>query len=72
VVERNFRDHQMIRMVNAPPVSVEFIRSNALLGGLGEPGVPPAAAALTNAVYAASGVRVRELPVKKTPLATPA
>ncbi len=68
MVERNFRDHQMIRIVDAPPVSVEFIRSNALLGGLGEPGVPPVAAALTNAIYAASGVRVRELPVKKTAL----
>ena len=68
VVERNFRDHQMIRIVDAPLVSVEFIRSNALLGGLGEPAVPPAAAALTNAIYAAAGVRVRELPVKKTPL----
>jgi len=68
VVERNFRDHQMIRIVDAPLVSVEFICSNALLGGLGEPAVPPAAAALTNAIYAAAGVRVRELPVKKTPL----
>lgn len=68
VVEGNFRDHQMIRIADAPPVTVEFIRSNAALGGLGEPGVPPAAAALTNAIYAASGVRVRELPVKKTSL----
>ena len=45
-----------------------FLRSDAPLGGLGEPCVPPLAPALTNAIYAACGVRVRELPVRKTPL----
>ncbi len=64
VVERNFRDHQMIHLSDAPQISVEFIRSDAHLGGLGEPCVPPVAAAVTNAIFAATGVRVRDLPIK--------
>jgi len=68
VVQRNFRDYQMIHLVDAPRVKTEFVRSDAALGGLGEPAVPPLAPALTNAVFAACGVRVRELPLKKTPL----
>ena len=63
VVESNFQDHRMIRLADAPVVSVEFIRSGERLGGLGEPGVTPVAPALTNAIYAATGVRVRTLPV---------
>ena len=68
VVERNFRDHQMIHLADAPRISVEFIRSNAHLGGLGEPAVPPIAAALTNAIFAAVGIRVRDLPIKNQDL----
>ena len=64
IVESNFRDHQMIRMADAPDVKVEFLRSNAWLGGLGEPSVPPLAPAVTNAIYAAAGIRVRDLPIK--------
>ena len=68
IVESNFRDHQMIRMADAPDVKVEFIRSNAWLGGLGEPSVPPLAPAVTNAIYAAAGIRVRDLPIKNQDL----
>ena len=68
VVESNFQDHQMIRLADAPAVSVEFIRSGERLGGLGEPGVTLVAPALTNAIYAASGVRVRTLPIKNQEL----
>lgn len=64
VVERNFRDHQMIHMSDAPRIDVEFIRSDAHLGGLGEPCVPPVAPAVTNAIFAATGIRVRDLPIK--------
>ncbi len=64
VVERNFQDHRMIRLADAPAISVEFIRSGERLGGLGEPGVTPVAPALTNAIYAATGVRVRTLPIQ--------
>jgi isoquinoline 1-oxidoreductase beta subunit len=64
VVEKNFRDYRMIHIADAPQIEVEFIRSDAQLGGLGEPAVPPIAPAVTNAIFAATGVRVRELPIK--------
>ena len=64
VMESNFHDHQMIRMADAPHVEVDFIHSGERLGGLGEPGVPPVAPAVTNAIYAATGIRVRDLPIK--------
>jgi isoquinoline 1-oxidoreductase beta subunit len=69
--ESNFHDYEMIRLADAPAVSVEFIRSDAPLGGLGEPGVPPIAPAVANAIFAATGIRVRELPIKNATLAKP-
>ena len=71
VVESNFNDHRMIRMADAPDVRVEFIRSDHRPGGLGEPGVPPVAPAVTNAVFAATGIRVRDLPIEKQDLSAP-
>ena len=68
VVQKNFRDYPMIHVADAPKVTTAFLRSDAPLGGLGEPAVPPLAAALANAIFAATGIRVRELPIKKTPL----
>jgi len=68
VVQSNFRDHQMIHLADAPDVRVEFIRSDAPLGGLGEPCVPPIAPAIANAVFAATGIRVRDLPFKSQDL----
>ena len=68
VVQSNFHDFRTLILSHAPAVQVQFIRSNAHLGGLGEPAVPPVAAAVTNAIFAASGVRVRALPIKNASL----
>jgi len=64
VVQSNFRDYQVARMPAAPhQVGVHLVESEGLPGGVGEPGVPPAGAAITNAIFAATGIRIRELPV---------
>jgi isoquinoline 1-oxidoreductase beta subunit len=68
-VESNFHDHEMIRLADAPRIGVDFIRSTEAPGGLGEPAVPPIAAAVANAIFAATGIRVRELPFKNAKLA---
>ena len=66
VVQSNFGDYRVTRMRAAPHVvDVHLVESEGLPGGIGEPGVPPAGAAIANAIYAATGVRVRELPVAK-------
>jgi isoquinoline 1-oxidoreductase beta subunit len=64
VAQTNFHDLPMPKLADAPSISVEFIRSGAALGGLGEPGVPPVAPAIANAVFALTGKRVRSLPVR--------
>jgi isoquinoline 1-oxidoreductase beta subunit len=64
VVEANFNDYPLLRLPDAPRIEVEFIASREPPGGLGEPGTPPIAAALANAVFAATGQRVRELPLR--------
>jgi isoquinoline 1-oxidoreductase subunit beta len=64
VTQNNFGDYRVTRMRNAPRVvDVHIVESEGLPGGIGEPGVPPAGAAIANAIYAATRVRVRELPV---------
>ena len=68
VAQSNFHDYPLLRLPQAPAIEVEFIASNAPPGGLGEPGTPPIAAALANAVFAATGVRVRQLPLSETDL----
>jgi isoquinoline 1-oxidoreductase beta subunit len=66
VVQANYPTYPVTRMRAAPHVvDVHLVESEALPGGIGEPGVPPSAAALCNAIYAATKVRIRQLPVGK-------
>jgi isoquinoline 1-oxidoreductase beta subunit len=64
VQQENFPDYEMVRLASAPEIHVEIIRSGAKIGGAGEPGTPPIAPAVTNAVFALTGKRIRALPLK--------
>jgi isoquinoline 1-oxidoreductase beta subunit len=69
VEQTNFRDYRLVRMAEAPRrIAVEIVASEGPPGGIGEPGVPPVAPALANAIFAATGKRVRELPFAKAGL----
>jgi isoquinoline 1-oxidoreductase beta subunit len=61
--QRNFDAYPILRNSQSPQVDVHIIRSGERLGGVGEPGVPPVAPAVCNAVFAATGRRLRALPL---------
>ena len=64
VVQSNFHDYPMLRMPDAPATSVELVAAQGRLpAGVGEPGVPPVAPALSSALFAATGKRYRSLPI---------
>jgi CO/xanthine dehydrogenase Mo-binding subunit len=64
VKQGNFRDYRVVRIDEMPEVSVHLVPSQEEPGGVGEPGVPPLAPAVTNALFALTGVRVRKLPIR--------
>jgi isoquinoline 1-oxidoreductase beta subunit len=66
VVENNFHDFPMLRIADVPAITVQIVESDLPPGGAGEPGVVPVAAALGNAIYAATGTRIRSLPFANT------
>jgi isoquinoline 1-oxidoreductase beta subunit len=67
--QSNFHNYQITRMNRAPRhIEVHIVESQAPPAGVGEPGLPPIAPAIYNAVFAATGKRVRELPLSKTKL----
>ena len=65
VVQANFDTYPMVRMDTAPQIDTHIINSMESWGGAGEPGTPGIAPALTNAIYAATGTRIRDLPVSQ-------
>ncbi|MEM1263815.1 MAG: molybdopterin cofactor-binding domain-containing protein, partial [Pseudomonadota bacterium] len=65
VQQTNFHQYDGIRIQQAPIIDVEILENGAKIRGIGEPGLPPVAPALANAIFAATGERVRELPLNK-------
>jgi isoquinoline 1-oxidoreductase subunit beta len=66
VLQTNFHDFPMQRLADAPEVIVEIVESDLPPGGAGEPGIVPTAAAIANAIFAATGRRLRSLPLAVT------
>jgi isoquinoline 1-oxidoreductase beta subunit len=64
VEQSNFHDYQMLRMREMPKVEVYIMPSQEQPQGVGEPGVPPIAPAVCNAIFAATGKRIRRLPIR--------
>jgi isoquinoline 1-oxidoreductase subunit beta len=64
VTQGNFNDYRMLRIDEMPEVDVHVVPSTAEPGGVGEPGVPPIAAAVANALFTLTGVRARTLPLR--------
>jgi isoquinoline 1-oxidoreductase beta subunit len=71
VRQRNFHDYPMLRMHEMPEIEVHIVPSADSMGGVGEPGVPPIAPAVANAVFAAAGRRIRRLPIRPEDVAAP-
>jgi CO/xanthine dehydrogenase Mo-binding subunit len=69
VQQSNFNDYRMLRMNETPAIEVHIVPSTEAPGGIGEVGTAIAAPALANAIYAATGVRLRELPIRRQQLA---
>jgi isoquinoline 1-oxidoreductase beta subunit len=65
VKQTNFTDYQVVQLADAPAMSVHIVAGDAsMIGGVGEPGTPPIAPAVANAVFAATGQRLRSLPLR--------
>jgi isoquinoline 1-oxidoreductase beta subunit len=65
VEQTNFHQYPVLRMGQSPQISVRILQGGGAIRGIGEPGTPPAAPALANAIFSATGRRIRELPLNK-------
>ena len=65
VAQTNFHQYEVLRMPQTPAISVKVLESGGAIRGVGEPGTPPAAPALANAIFNATGQRFRSLPLKQ-------
>jgi len=63
-VQGNFNNYRVVRIDEAPEIEVDIINSGAKMGGIGEPGTPPIFPAVGNAIFAATGQRLRSMPFK--------
>jgi len=70
VVQSNFHDYPQLRIDEVPKIEVHLIKNTEAVGGVGEIGVPTIAPAVANAVFAATGKRVRKLPIRLDELVT--
>jgi len=64
VQESNFHDYRVLRMDEMPQIEVHIVPSTEKMGGAGEPGTPPIAPAVANAIFALTGQRLRDLPLR--------
>jgi isoquinoline 1-oxidoreductase beta subunit len=69
VQQSNFNDYRMLRIDQAPKIDIHLIKSGEAPGGIGETGVTASAPALRNAIYAATGVALRRLPIDRSLIA---